>query len=123
MTTKEWAEVLGASSSEELPNTLLAMADEEWLSESWAAWLRQVAHRLHPYRYDNTGQTKDLHWYWTNQGHGKDESPSWIPDIVVNYIGRVGHFDKPSSEGHWTPNRSSKQEAWLDLLRALETLS
>lgn len=114
MTPSEWAVAISEQGDEDRAVTLLAMADEPWLSEEWAAWLRSRADCINP----NLGVKIRRH-YWCGFGRADKD---YLPAELMDAIGRVDSDDNPDKNGGFTPY-ATKVGVWEQLFFALEKLS
>lgn len=114
MTPSEWAIAVSEQGDEERAVTLLAMADESWLSESWAGWLRSRAYTLYPNRGLSTPK-----YYWCAYGKADRD---YLPGVLMTAIGRVDSDDNLDKNGRFTPY-ATKVGVWEQLFFALEKLS
>jgi hypothetical protein len=122
VTPHEWTRVLASLPDEDRPCTLRAMADESWITDEDAAWLRGASDLLLPVK-GSSWDDEDERRYWVEEGHGgKNEQDGQIPSPLIDVIGRVNCSDVPRADGEYTLYRSA-EGAWLDLLLALQKRS
>lgn len=117
MTPEEWALTLSVlTDNEERKTALLMMADEPWITEEDASWLRGVSALLHP--------IGGPYYHWRiKSGKRHDESQGELPAEIITTIGRVNCLDRPQENGEYTRDRTEKNHVWLDLLLALQKRS
>lgn len=122
MSPHEWSAVLADASDDERRDALLMLADEDWLSEEGAAFLRTAARREAGLCPGEAGGRS----YWFDEAASNEaawrrdhEVPSW----VVCAVGRVDPEDEPRARGepnaHYTPYVATAAVAFRQLLEAL----
>jgi hypothetical protein len=117
MTKEEWAVVLARIEDEERRVALLMLADEDWLSEESACWLRKVSKRvrgLKPCKREN----QDVFW-WKIDSPFLDNNSECIPEWLLSRMDRRSAGNAKDPSGHYSPERNTPEEAWLDLLAIL----
>lgn len=120
MNPEQWAEVLGKLDETELPAAILMMADEDWIRDKDARWLRKHSGRLSPKgkKPDRGDYTVNRGFYWCVRA-AENEKPGKIPRAFLDVIGAVNCDDDPDPRGHYTAYCTTKREAWAQLLWAL----
>lgn len=123
MSPEHWGRVLATAADSEMPDLLMMLADEDFLNEEEAAWLRHVAadekrgsRRLCP-------RPKKISIYWHNEwieGRYDDlERSRSVPAWLLDRMGRCEEEGGVDARGIYTRYYATVEEAYLDLLLAM----